>query len=47
MVTKASVYLNGRFVGFCDEGGKLDYAPKKENDGIEEDDGFYHLRIEG
>jgi len=30
---------------FTDEGGKLDYAPKKEKDGVEEDDGFYHLRI--
>ncbi len=37
----------GMPLAFSDEGGKLDYAPKKENDGIEEDDGFYHLRIEG
>ena len=32
---------------FSDEGGKLDYEKKKEDDGIEEDDGFYRLSIRG
>jgi len=32
---------------FKDEGGGLDYVPKKEKDGVEEDDGFYHLRVDG
>ncbi|MFA5930079.1 MAG: SAM-dependent methyltransferase [Candidatus Micrarchaeia archaeon] len=32
---------------FTDEAGKLDYVEKKSNDAIVEDDGFYHLRVEG
>ena len=32
-------------LSFSDEGGKLDYLPKKEDDGIDEDDGFYRLRV--
>jgi SAM-dependent MidA family methyltransferase len=32
---------------FTDEGGKLDYLPKKEDDGVSEDDGFYRLNILG
>ena len=28
-----------------DEEGKLDYVKKKEKDGVEEDDGFYHLKV--
>ena len=27
------------------EEGKLDYVKKKEKDGVEEDDGFYHLKV--
>lgn len=38
----------GMQLEFTDEGGKLDYVPrKKEDDGIEEDDGFYHLLVRG
>ncbi|MCX6770587.1 MAG: SAM-dependent methyltransferase [Candidatus Micrarchaeota archaeon] len=39
--------VQGVPLSYSDEGGRLDYAPKKENDGIGEDDGFYHLRVEG
>jgi SAM-dependent MidA family methyltransferase len=39
--------VQGMPLSYSDEGGRLDYVPKKEKDGIEEDDGFYHLRVEG
>jgi len=30
-----------------DSGGSLDYVPKKKDDGVEEDDGFYRLHVQG
>jgi len=37
----------GKPLELDDSDDKLDYVEKKEKDGVEEDDGFYHLRVDG